>query len=307
MKEYNKYVKKWQDLCIRLNEAMQKDDFDTADKLLEESESAYKRYKECCSYKDGNRDMTFGELNHMLESELPRMFKSDKEALKECTKLMKEDKNLRSAFRFIDSMRNYGCDGDAKSYVSESVKLVSDDIDMKTFKESVEKLADLLSAHEIGGYKLDEDSRKFYRACEKVLTEKKSLYNLTDYTNSINMIASYIEANKRPVNESRNTVQSISEELEKRIANLTEDEQSLVRDIIDSKRPMVEERQEKLFNNFRNECLDTVNKIIEGATEEDMEGLLSIKEQLKNKTYCKETIVQDIAKLLEIRDILIEK
>jgi len=307
MKEYNKYVKSWQQLCIQLNEAMQKDDFDTADRLLEESAQAYNRYKECCSYQEDNRNMTFGELNYMLESELPRMFKSDKTALKECTKLMKEDNNLRSAFRFIDSMRNYGCDGDAKNYVAESLELVADGIDRKTFRESVEKLADLLSRHEIGGCKVDEEARKFYSACEKVLTEKKSLSNLTDYTNSVNTIASYIEANKKPMTESRKSVDKLTEELEKRIANLTEEEQSLVQDIIDFKRPMVEERHEKLFNRFKNECLNTVDTLMEGASEEDREGLNAIKAQLEGKTYCKETIVQDIANMLEIRDVLSEK
>ena len=45
MKEYNKYVKKWQDLTIQMNEAMQKDDFELADRLLKESNEAYNRYK----------------------------------------------------------------------------------------------------------------------------------------------------------------------------------------------------------------------------------------------------------------------
>lgn len=307
MKQYNKYVKAWQDLSIKMNEAMQKDDFELADKLLEQSTKVYNRYKECSSLPSANRLKSFGELNYMLESELPRLFKKNKKALKECTVLVKEDKNLRSAFRLIDALRKYNCEGDAHGYVTESVKLASTDINKSTFKESVNRFADMLSKYEIGGYSIDEEAVRYFKDCEKVLCEERNLTNITDYTNSINSIASYIEKHKKPMVESIKSVDVIVEDLEKKIANLTEEEQSLVQDIIDFKKPMVEERQEKLFNRFKDECIRTIDSLIKEASGDDLEGLNSIKEQLRNKSYCKETIVQDIANLLEIRDVLNEK
>jgi hypothetical protein len=307
MKEYNKYIKKWQDASIKMNEAMQKGYFELADKLLSESTEAYNKYKECSGYPKSNREKSFGELNYMLESELPTLFKKNKKALKECTKLMKEDCNLRSAFRFIDALRRYNCEGDTHAYVNESLELASSEINRKTFRESVEKLADMLSKYEIGGCSLDEETVKYFKACEKVLLEKKKLTNLTDYTNSVNLVASYVDNHKSPVVESRKSVEAITEELEKKIANLTEEEQTLVQDIIDSKTPMVEARQEQLFNRFRNECLNIVEGLMSEASDDEKFGLESIKEQLENKVYCKETIVQDIANLLEIRDVLSEK
>lgn len=132
--------------------------------------------------------------------------------------------------------------------------------------------------------------------------------NLTEYTNAVNSIAEYIEIHKIPVTENVKSIDALSEELEKKIANLSEEEQSLVKDIIDFKRPMVEERQEKLFNKFKNECLETISSLVkESASEDDIDGLKAIKEQLEDKHYCKETIVQDMAQLLEIRDVLLEK
>lgn len=305
MKEYNKYVKQWQDLSIKLNEAMQKDNFVLADKLMDECVNAYNKYKECCSLPETNRNKTFGELNYMLESQLVNLFKHNKKALKECTLLMKEDKNLRSAFKFIDAMRKYNCEGNAHNYVKESLELSK--IDKKTFKESVNKLADLLSKHEIGGEQLNEEAVKYFKACENALSEEKKLTNLTDYTNSVNLIASYIESHKSPIKESKKSIETISEEFENKIANLTEEEQSLVKDIIDFKQPTVEMRQEQLFNRFKNECLNTVNSLMNEADNEEKDGLMAIKEQLENKEYCKTTIVEDIAKLLEIRDVLSEK
>lgn len=308
MKQYSKYIKEWQLLSIKLNEAMQKDNFEEADRLISECNRAYDRYKECCSYPSSNREMSFGELNYMLESELPNLFQHDKKALKDITNLIREDVNLRSQFKFLDSLRKYNCEGDSMSYVRESVELASKDINRRTLRESRNKLADKLASYEIGGYKLDEDTVRYYRDCDKVLCEGRKLQNLTEHTNSLNSIASYIESHKAPVVESRSSFETMTEELEKKIANLSEEEQSLVKDIIDFKQPMIESRQEKLFNRFKNECLDTIGKLVrESKSEDDVEGLNSIRLQLEEKSFCKETIIQDIAKLLEIRDILLDK
>ena len=308
MKEFNKYVKEWQDLSTKLNEAMQKDNFEEADKLMEACNEAYENYKRCSSYPSQNSTMTFGELNYMLENELPRLFKEDKKTLKECVNFIKSDINLLSQFKFIDSLRNYNCNCDSISYVRESIDLASKGINKKTLKESIKKFGNLLALHEIGGCKLDEDTRKYYKACEDVLCESKKLTNLKDYTNNIGTIASYIEDHKKPVDESKENVNKLIENLTSKIANLAEDEQRLLQDIIDFKQPTVEARQEKLFNKFKNECLETIKNLVsESNNSDDLNGLNSIKVQLENKEYCKESIVQDIAKLLEIRDILKEK
>lgn len=307
MKEYNKYIRKWQDTCIKLNEAMQKNEFELADKLITESEKAYNRYKECSSYPESNRKKTFGELNYMLESELPRLFKKNRGALKECMVLMKEDKNLRSAFRFIDALRKYNCEGDPHQYVNESLELVSGGIDRKHFRESVNKLADTLSKYEVGGYQLNEEAVKFYKDCDQLLMGEKKINNLTEHTNAVNSVSSYIDNHKAPIVESTKSFSALSEKLAEKIANLNEEERSLVQDIIDFRKPMVESRQEQLFNRFKNECLNTIDKLMNESGDDEKIGLNSIKEQLENKVYCKETIVQDIAQLLEIRDVLIEK
>ena len=47
--------------------------------------------------------------------------------------------------------------------------------------------------------------------------------------------------------------------------------------------------------------------MMESATDSDKDGLISLKEKINNKVFCEETIVADLAKLLEIRDILEDK
>ena len=306
MEEFKKYIKEWQELTIKMNEAIQNQNFELSDKLLKESTDIYNKYKTYSNYPESNKKMTFGELNYMLESELPRLFKKDKQALKECTLLIKNDNNLRSAFRFMDALRKYNCEGGPHAYISECLALATPGINRRTFRKSTNKLAETLAKHGIGGYVINEEAVKYFKDCEKMLMEEKRLANLSDYTNTMNSIASYIEQHKTPITESKTNIITLSEELEKKIANLTEEEQSLVQSILDFKKPAVESRHEQVFNRFKNECLDTVSKLMKEADEEEKESLAIFKEQLENKTFCEETIVQDIAKLLEIRDVLLE-
>ena len=81
----------------------------------------------------------------------------------------------------------------------------------------------------------------------------------------------------------------------------------MVYDIMDHKSKDASSKREKLYNKFKNECIDTINKLLESVSNEDKEGLLSIKEQLLKQSFSEETIVQDIAKLLEIRDVLMSE
>ena len=86
---------------------------------------------------------------------------------------------------------------------------------------------------------------------------------------------------------------------------LTESEMSFVKEITDWRSPIAEQRKEKLFNKFKNECIEKVDEMLkEDAGNVELE---SLKKQLEEQTFNKESIVQDIAKLLEIRDILLDK
>ena len=73
---------------------------------------------------------------------------------------------------------------------------------------------------------------------------------------------------------------------------------------MDVKSVNASEKKEKLFNKFKNECIETISSLLETANNDDREGLEVIQEQLNNMIFCENSLVKDIAKLLEIRDIL---
>jgi hypothetical protein len=67
---------------------------------------------------------------------------------------------------------------------------------------------------------------------------------------------------------------------------------------------VAESRRQTLFNKIKNECVDKINKMIEENSGDEKERLLNLKETILLKEYDKNSIVEDIAKLLEIGAVL---
>ena len=55
------------------------------------------------------------------------------------------------------------------------------------------------------------------------------------------------------------------------------------------------------------DAMGKLNKMINESSDENKDGLLAIKEEITSMQYCKETIVKDTAKLLEVGSVLSDK
>jgi len=304
MNEKLEYFNKWQKACENAASAMRKGDISLSDQFIQEMEDAYERYKEAANFEDSTRDASFATLNMALENAMPSLFIKNKSAVKNCIKLIKEDKNLLTQFKFCNALKNFNCDTDAMSYVNESLELVSKDIDLKTLKESNSKLANLMIKYNIRPSKeLNESDINFANSCDYLLEHKKKLSNLTEFTNNAKVVSDYILENKKE-NSKKLNVLSMAEQVEKKLNSLNEAEQALVNDIMNVKTSVAESRRQTLFNKIKNECVDKINKMIEENSGDEKERLLNLKETILLKEYDKNSIVEDIAKLLEIGAIL---
>ena len=109
------------------------------------------------------------------------------------------------------------------------------------------------------------------------------------------------------VKEDTNIIKQTTENFDKKLGMLTEAERSLVIDIINSKSSIAEQRQRKFFDSLKEKCISKLNKMINESSDENKDGLLAIKEEITSMQYCKETIVKDTAKLLEVGSVLSDK
>ena len=304
MDEKLEYFNKWAEAAEKMKEAMKNGELELADQFLQEMEDAYERYKEAANFEDSTRDASFATLNMALENAIPTLFIKNKGAVKDCIKLIKEDKNLLTQFKFCNALKNFNCDTDAMSYVNESLELVSKDIDMKTLKESNSKLANLLIKYNIRPAKeINESDIEFANSCNYLLEHKKKLSNLTEFTNNVKVISDYIVENKKE-NSKKLNVLAMAEQVEKKLNSLNEDERALVKDIMAANSSVAESRRQNLFNKIKNECVEKINKMISENEGNEKERLLNLKETIMLKEYDKNSIVEDIAKLLEIGAVL---
>lgn len=253
----------------------------------------------------------FGTLNHIFEQQLPVLFKSNKKAVRDVIKTIKEDKNLLGQFNFYHVIKEeYKGDVtdkvDEKTVLEKLVKIVCEDIDLGTVRESNRKLRKVMRENHIAPSEfVDDESMALYESGNIILTRKKTTSNMMPLIESYDAVCKYMTAHKN--DKSRNSVdvnEMVREFEEKLKTNLNESEMSFVQQITDFKSPMAEQRKERLFNKFKNECIDKINKML--SEDSSNSELIGLKSQIEEQRFNKDTIVKDIAKLLEIRDILMD-
>lgn len=292
-----------------LSSALRKNDIEIADTWFNRIKNDYEKYKSEMDYKDSTYKATAGALGTMFESVLPTLFVNNKRAVGEIIKLIKEDSNIKSQLQFFETMKNYDGLSDAKDYIKESIDLASRGINMSTLKESNNKLASLIIKHNIKPNDvIDEDKEAFFEAGTYLLTHCKKLNNLSQISANRNIVETYINAHKKNIEkEDTNIIKQTTENFDKKLGMLTEAERSLVMDIINSKSSIAEQRQRKFFDSLKEKCISKLNKMINESSDENKDGLLAIKEEITSMQYCKETIVKDTAKLLEVGSVLSDK
>ena len=304
MNEKQQYFELWQTAVAKAAEALKIGNLEEAEKYHQAMEDAYERYKEAADFETSMMDSKFATINTTLESVMPKLMIKNKKALRECINLIKEDKNLMAQFKFCNTLKKFNCDTDAKDYINESLNLVSKDINLKTLKESNQKLAKLLVKYSIKpSNDINESDLKFAKNCDYLLSHKKTLNNLTEFTNNLKEASDYIVENKKN-NKERIDILSMAEQVEKKLNSLNEAEQALVKDIMVAKTGVAESRRQNLFNKIKNECIEKINKMIDENTGSEKERLLNLKETILLKEYDKNNVVGDIAKLLEIGAVL---
>lgn len=302
-----KYNKEFSHYASVIAEALSKGDLSTyraADALLKESVSAYEMEKKLEAQLDTRN---FGVLNHIFEQELPRLFKTNKKAVRAVVKLIKEDKNLLNQFNFYKALKEYNSSSvDSEVYLKRLVEEFDNKINHENLCCAIsnEKLRDTLIENNVFPSDfIDEKDMRLYEDVETLTCSKVLLSNTLVILEAEKRVANILNENKK-VEDAKPKVDAIREFEENMRDTLTESEIDLVKTITSAREPIAEAKREKLFNSYRDECIKKVDEMI--ASEPYNDELKGLKQQIESKTYNKETIVEDMAKLLAIRDVLDE-
>ena len=306
-----KYITEAQNYISIMSEAVKRDNlkaFDAARQMLDETIEDYKKEK---ALVDEMNTTNFGVLNHIFEECLPRIFKSNKSAVRNVVKTIKEDKTLTAEFNFYNTIRNYNSSVSDSMSPEDMMRRLNESIlsklDAKKVAESNKKLRDvMLSSDIIPESHVPEDMRSLYECGNTLMRTKPSASNIFKLHESEKGIIGYLDAHKDDAVKKSVSPEKMIENFENKLKEtLTESELSFIQQITDFKAPIAEKRKEKLFNKLKEDCMTAIDSMIKESPENT--EVKTLKEQLDNMKYSNESVVKDVAKLLEIRDILMDK
>jgi hypothetical protein len=300
--ENNRYILQWKDYISKASEALENKHFDEYEDMMSKAEEYYKLYREDSklTYECTN----FGMANYIFENALPSLFKTNKNIIKEFIETIKNDNNLLVQFKFYNALKNINEGVDKRLYINEALQILKKSINVKTLNESNNKLFTIIKENKIRPTSLiNESDLKYFNSCDYLFKHNPKLSNLNFINENLNTVIEYCDY--KNINNSTSDFASMMESFEEKYKNiLTEEEKSFVKEIIDTKSENAIDKKETLFNKIKSECIETLNTLLESSDNDEKDGLNTIKGQINNMMFCENTLVKDIAKLLEIRDIL---
>ena len=309
----SKYTEEISNYTALMNEALKRNDFKAYDTVKSMLDEVVCDMKEDESLRNELNTCNFGILNHIFEQELPRLIKTNKKAVRDVLKLIKEDKTLSSEFKFYNTMKkinetisslddkNVNVESLVKEYADSMRKSMNVNESLKSNKKFRKVL---IENNVIPSERVNEEMKTFYNASKRLLENAQSIKNAALYNDDLDTVVGYARRHKKDAVSKVNPIDEISNYETRLKDKLTESEMSFVKSITDFKTPIAEQRKEKLFNKFKNECISKIDEML--SKEPRNEELSSLRKQIEEQKFNKNSIVKDIAKLLEIRDILMD-
>ena len=290
-----------------LETALKNKDFDVykhIKAMLDESVLEYKNRKQLEEQAD---TLNFYVLNHIVEGNLPELFKKNRTAVREILTTIKEDKNLLAQFKFINAVRGYKGQVaeslDANVLVEQLHTVARVEMNGKTLKESNDKLRKVISKHNLVPTELiDESTLNFYNDCSTMLSKDLKSSTVVDVMSSMAGVARYMNEHKNDVKANvSNPVETLKEFEEKLNSTLLGSEKELVRKLSSDS---VEDKRD-VFESIRKRCLDSVNETLKkDPNNVDMKAL---REKLESKVFDSSKALSEVTKMLEVSDLLEEK
>lgn len=296
----NQYILKWKEHVLKAADALRNNEFETYDAEMAEMEQAYEEYKKENQLSYFN-ESSFGSANAIFESALPQLYKTNQKVIKEVIKTIKEDKNLHAQFMFLEALKKYNKEYDLKEYVNNAFTLAKSHINPKTLNESNQKLYSVLRKHNIKASELlDEDKLKFYNDCDSLFKTNLSLNNLGTINTNFNKVMNFVNEQANKVKSEEIKVKTLKEFADKYNATLTDSEKEILNTLLDTNN---ENKRKKMFEAKKKECMNRIKKLIEESEGSDKVRLNTLYENISSKIYDKNTVIEEVLKMLEVFDV----
>lgn len=284
--------------------------YDTAEHTRKLANEMFDKVSSKMSTEEGRDDMMYGEcrnfgmLYKILESNTKLMYESEegRKSIAKIARLIKSNPVLLSEFKTYNTYLNPVNVTDAKEYVSEAIKL-SEKHSKKELKVNNQIMLDTIRGEGLEeNVNFDEDEIAVYEAIENTISSKPKIENVNSHINTLNLLSECV-AERNITKDNKTASERLSEAYraisEKYADVINEDEIKLVEKI--ATQP---DKGESMFNKYRKEILERVEKEIVTSEGVDKEGWKQVRENVEKKTFNPKNAVVDIAEMIEIGNTL---
>ena len=255
--------------------------------------------------------LPLGTLNCLFENVADKLYESKKgqKLIKKYVNILTENKSMSKMFmgwKYITSPKNID---DTSLYINEALKYMNGlKKDKKILNEGYDKLRKIVKECLLVSNLSKEDIENIISAnsinesVDYLINNNVNIGNLHEYTNHLSKVREHVAKNviKENIGEKQN-VKQLFEDLNNVLKNdLDSWEKRVVEDIAVAN--LSESSKEALFEKYKNECLNTIDNIL--LKEENTESkaqMSSMKMQLENKSFSKDSLYEDLLRLSELK------
>ena len=268
------------------------------------------------SLKESVEELSIPELKQVYESISDKLYATDggKKLLSKYIKLVTENKTMQTEYVIVNGIYSPIDVMDTPMYIVELFDIHGKrDKEYKAKKGQVsDLLKECIDMVNMSSYDLEniinESKNDVNSSIEYLLSVKRTASNVNDRVKSMKLLEGKVN-DANIVNESIVDNRKASE-LVNDLSNITDGleewQKRVVNDI--SKYILENKTKEDLFNDYKEECISTINESINNTEDGNFETVSQLKgmvSQLSEKKYNKETVNEDLFMLSELRQTLI--
>lgn len=254
----------------------------------------------------------FGYLKESFENFAPSLWvtSNGKETIKKYKNTIKENKELMKLHNLYENIRKANKNSDIDFFVN-SVASKDWSIDANKLSEGLKKLGAVVAEGYVRVFDkaeelLPEKNDKLYNAVKYITENKRTEKNIYEYSEAVKVLREKIEANeeKSSLFESKadeklaDAVRLFNEKYEN---ELDEKEKALVKEMAETS------DSKSVFDKYKKLCEDKIKtskeKFDNDGDSESSKKVSTILEQVSKKEYSKETVYEDVCKLIELSEV----
>ena len=268
------------------------------------------------SLKESVEELSIPELKQVYESISDKLYATDggKKLLSKYIKLVTENKTMQTEYVIVNGIYSPMDVMDTPMYITELFAIHGKrDKEYKAKKgQVVDLLKECIDTVNMSSSDLEniinESKNDVNSSIEYLLSIKRAASNVNDRVKSMKLLEGKVN-DANIVNESIVDNRKASElinDLSNVTDGLEEWQKRVVHDI--SKYILENKTKEDLFNDYKAECINTINESINNTEDGNFETVSQLKgmvSQLSEKKYNKETVNEDLFMLSELRQTLI--